>query len=442
MTIKKIVIEGFKSYKDRTEVELGDLTILSGSNSSGKSTIMQSILLMKQTLEASFDPGPLLLNGTNVLFSNAEQMFWNSPSDKKELFSIGFYIDDQVTRGYEVTFQKQKNRTVPLQIVEGKWIIGGETLIVSSTFSQEKSQEFIDSFRANDDLKMLPDFFEKSLYTAEVYEDRFFINWRVILKSKETEQLIGYLSRGLLSNFKDQSLLEDAVRSIIHVPGLRGNPRRTYQVSAVEEHFPGLFPDYVASVIAYWQNANPAKVTQLCQDLKELGLAWNVKARKISDTEVEIQVARLPKSQQHGARDLVSIADVGFGMSQSLPVAVALLAAEPGELVYLEQPEIHLHPRAIYKMGQLIQRAIMRGVQVVVETHSEILLIALQEIKASKKFGKKHIIIHWVQRDNTGASIIKSQELDTNGAFGDVPLDFGFVRLEAIANYLDASGQG
>ena len=54
--------------------------------------------------------------------------------------------------------------------------------------------------------------------------------------------------------------------------------------------------------------------------------------------------ARMPRRRQGASNDLVSIADVGVGVSQSLPVVVALRTARPGQLVYIEQPEIHLHP--------------------------------------------------------------------------------------------------
>jgi len=82
----------------------------------------------------------------------------------------------------------------------------------------------------------------------------------------------------------------------------------------------------------------------------------------------------------------------------------------------------------------------MRGVQVVVETHSELLLIGLQELVASKKFEGKKAIIHWIQRDNSGTSNLKSHELDSKGAFGDVPVDFGIVSFDAMSKYLDAAG--
>ena len=60
---------------------------------------------------------------------------------------------------------------------------------------------------------------------------------------------------------------------------------------------------------------------------------------------LKLQVGRLLHDRTNET-DMVNIADVGFGVSQVLPVLVALIAAEPGQLVYLEQPELHLHPRA------------------------------------------------------------------------------------------------
>jgi len=71
--ITRITVKGFKSIADKISVEIRPLTILAGANSSGKSSIMQPILMMKQTLEAPYDPGPLLIDGPNVRFTSAEQ---------------------------------------------------------------------------------------------------------------------------------------------------------------------------------------------------------------------------------------------------------------------------------------------------------------------------------------------------------------------------------
>ena len=71
--ITAISVQGFKSLANESPIEIRPLTILSGANSSGKLSIIQPLLLMKQTLEAFYDPGPLLLNGPNVNFTSVNQ---------------------------------------------------------------------------------------------------------------------------------------------------------------------------------------------------------------------------------------------------------------------------------------------------------------------------------------------------------------------------------
>ncbi|MBW2619205.1 MAG: AAA family ATPase, partial [Deltaproteobacteria bacterium] len=67
-------VRGFKSLLNETHIEISPLTILAGANSSGKSSIMQSLLLLKQTLEAPFDPGSLQLSGPNLRVASIEQL--------------------------------------------------------------------------------------------------------------------------------------------------------------------------------------------------------------------------------------------------------------------------------------------------------------------------------------------------------------------------------
>src|SRR2546429_9662613 len=72
--ITRIDVRGFKSINQEQSIEIRPLTILAGANSSGKSSMMQPLLLLKQTLEASYDPGALLLNGPNVKFTQVDQL--------------------------------------------------------------------------------------------------------------------------------------------------------------------------------------------------------------------------------------------------------------------------------------------------------------------------------------------------------------------------------
>ena len=136
---------------------------------------------------------------------------------------------------------------------------------------------------------------------------------------------------------------------------------------------------------------------------------------------------------------MVSIADVGFGVSQVLPVLVALIVAEPGRLVYLEQPELHLHPRAQVALAQVLATAAKRGVRVVVETHSSLLLLAVQTLVAEGDLSPELVKLHWFTRGDNGATEINTADLDEAGAYGDWPEDFDDVDLEGAESLSNAA---
>jgi predicted ATPase len=135
---------------------------------------------------------------------------------------------------------------------------------------------------------------------------------------------------------------------------------------------------------------------------------------------------------------MVNIADVGFGVSQVLPVLVALIVAEPGQLVYLEQPELHLHPRAQVALAQVLADAAKRGVRVVAETHSSLLLLGIQTLIAEGKLSPELVKLHWFSRNKDGVTEVDSVDLDEAGTYGDWPVDFDDVDLGTQSRYLDA----
>jgi predicted ATPase len=158
-----------------------------------------------------------------------------------------------------------------------------------------------------------------------------------------------------------------------------------------------------------------------------------VTARRINDVTIELHVAI-----GDDTRRADNIADVGFGVSQVLPVLVALRTAELGRLVYIEEPEIHLHPRAQTKLADILADAAKRGVRVVAETHSSLLLRAIQTLVAKGDLDPELVRLHWFTRDAEGVTHVNSAKPDANGAFGDWPEDFGDVALESEQRYLDA----
>jgi predicted ATPase len=230
--------------------------------------------------------------------------------------------------------------------------------------------------------------------------------------------------------------LADPLRSIIHVPGLRGNLNRDFPTAVIEEYFRGVFTDFAASIVASWQQASDQRLEQLMEYLGVLGLTSTIRAKPVDATRIELLVGRTTKDRN--LNDLVNIADVGFGVSQVLPVLVALLVAKPGQLVYLEQPELHLHPRAQQALADILAETAKRRVHVVAETHSSILLRGVQANVAEGKLPSVDVNLHWFQRNSCGATKVTKAKLDQLGAYGNWPEDFGEVEAAVDNRYLDA----
>ena len=128
--------------------------------------------------------------------------------------------------------------------------------------------------------------------------------------------------------------------------------------------------------------------------LHTLGLTDRVGTEKIDDTGIELRVDRFPYDST-GKLDMVNIVDVGIGVSQVLPVLVALIGAEPGQLVYIEQPELHLHPSAQVELAHMLADAAQRGVRIVAETHSALLLLRVQTLVAEGCLSPDLVKLHW-----------------------------------------------
>ena len=429
--ITRISVGGYKSLLKEQHIDIRPLTILAGANSSGKSSIMQPLLLLKQTLEASYDPGTLMLNGPNIRFTSSDQLLSRNAKDER---ASKFFVTVGVgSAAVTIHLQRQANKGFEVQ----QAIYATEDTEV--TLRPEMTHAELSS-ELPADLNRLLEVFPKSKGRKPqwmVVRNRCLLDLRMQIVEPDgtTEMSFG-------GGFLPASIIEEHIRRVIHLPGLRGNPERTYPITAVGSTFPGTFEKYAASVISQWQaNPNLSEMRQLGDDFEKLGLTWKVASRPVDDTQVEIRVGRLPHAAKGGARDLVNIADVGFGASQALPVLVALRVARPEQLVYLEQPEIHLHPRAQTAMAQVLADAANRGVRVVAETHSAILILAIQSLVAEGYISPEKVRLHWFRRHGDGTTEVTSADLDEAGAYGDWPEDFAEIALEAESRYLDASEQ-
>lgn len=417
--IAAIGVDGFKSIASPQRIDIRPLTLLAGVNSSGKSSMMQPLLLLKQTLHSDYDAGPLLLDGANVRFTRADQVLSRIGSQRTR-FSIRLELDEGL--GVESKFRHGTGATA--FEVESTTYIDGDTAL---------------TFRAGmTSAEILAAVMERRPGIAEFAEGpdlsvtRFFSSFLGPGRGPAGPRL------GTL--FDPTPVLETArhLQEIIHVPAWRGDARRAHPVTAVEQTFPGTFDRYVASVLAAWRGQQDQRHRQAERDLAELGLTSQLAVRPLDETELELLVGRLLDAPD-GQSDMVNIADVGFGVSQSLPVVVALLTARPGQLVYIEEPEIHLHPRAQVALAQLAVRAAARRVRLVMETHSSLLLRGIQTAVARGEIAADHVALHWFDRSESGTTRVRTAQLASDGSFGEWPVDFDEVALAADRDYLDAS---
>ena len=413
--ITKIAVKGFKSIADECEIEIRPLTILAGANSSGKSSIMQPLLMLKQTLEAPYDPGPLLINGPNVQYTEIIQFLSTlSNKGKTDSFQIGIEINNtNISEYFKIIFKKELSE---IEIVE---------MFIETALNDEPPEFSINS----------------NLYPGMPIEKIQFIinqhkiptNFDVVNRSRCFLRLE---SQNGDRNFNFTSDLEHGIFKSIHLPGIRSNPIRYNPLSNTGNQYPGTFENYAASVIHEWQETLNVGLTNVIKALHTLGLTGQVRTIKIGDIGIDVQVGRLPNSSN--GSDMVSIADVGLGVPQVLPVIVALIAADPGQLVYIEQPELHLHPRAQVGLANILADAAKRGVQVVAETHSSRLLLGIQTLVAEGELSPELVKLHWFSRNEEGITQVDSVDLDEEGTFGEWSVDFDDVDLNAESRYLDA----
>jgi hypothetical protein len=419
-------------------MELRPLTILAGANSSGKSSIMQPVLLLKQTLENPFDPGVFRFDGPNVRFTSAGQLLSKVPGKAEgDSFKIGFEKGPKAQ--LVLTYKKVEGKGFDIESLE--YSNGQGKGRITEQLTHEEILQMVP-----EPLRRYSRGLQRRRGKAEQWQwiadrERCFLAFALTRKGAPSER-IAFGHSDLLS---PAGMISPEIEGIIHVPGFRGNPERTYtKTTSIGPNFPGTFENYVASVVSQWQTKDEDRLGQLGRWLEQLGLTWKVDAESVDDTRVELRVGRVLHGRRGGPQDMVNMADAGFGVSQILPVLVALLAARPGQLVYLEEPELHLHPLAQRRLGGLLALAAKdKDLRVVVETHSALLLREVQTLVATAQLPGDLVKLHWFKRSaDDGVTQLFTADLDKNGAYGDWPEDFGEIELNSEKDYLDAVEKG
>jgi predicted ATPase len=367
--ISSLYIKNFKALGDHS-LTFKPLTLISGLNSTGKSSVLQSILTLRQSYQQKLLPGEgLALNG--------------------DLVSIG--------RGKDARFEDATEDLIEIKLTD--------------SLGMDCSWQFKCDNQENDS-DVLP-IISQEAESLEIYESSSVFNENFHYLQAER---IGPRSSFKMSNFQVAQLKSIGTQGEYTGHFLSINERN--KICNVKLSHPTVKQD----------EDNLGVITPSL-DLIDQVEAWlgeispGIRLRLDQKPDLDLMSIRY----QYGDSDRYRSTNVGFGITYSLPIIVAILSSKPGALVIIENPEAHLHPQGQAKMGELLALAASCGIQIVVETHSDHVLNGIRVAVHSKRIAPDDVQLYYFQRANKSQQYIIETialKIDRNGRIDRWPDGF------------------
>ncbi len=447
--LTELSLTNFKPWSRIDKMRLAPITGFFGTNSSGKSSILHLLLMLKQTAESS---------------------------DRRQVFNFGGESDYVRFGGFrDVIFRHDEQKAIsielkweldkPLQVQDPsakskKVLFSGQDMTFRTDVYQDAQDRL--SVRAIAYaldrnvfvLQQSPDKPAKYVLDATAVDNgdfRFIRNqgraWPI--KERPTkcygfpDQVNAYYQNaGFLSDLELE--FEQALGRIHYLAPLREFPKRDYRWSGGEPTDVGRRGELSVDALLAgrergrvispgWKKKKQTIEERVAYWLRELGLIESFSVRRFADSNVyEVRVTK----DRGGAE--VLIPDVGFGVSQVLPVLVLCYYAPEGSTLLFEQPEIHLHPSVQCGLADVfIDVAKNRKMQIIVESHSEHLLTRLQRRIAEGKDADRgttsdHVALYFCEAGRAGSTLIPL-DVDLLGNIRNWPPDFFGDRFGEVA---------
>lgn len=402
----------FKAWRDTGPISLKPVTMLLGTNSSGKSTLIQSLLLLKQTVQSPDRTVHLNLGGDEINdlfnFGGFEDVL-NQAAESPRQFSIGFdFLREGGTRvsagQFDCTYGQTSSGSVAIQ-----------------TLDLRTSDRRFRAIRR-----------DKGAFSIVVDEETL---PRFKGRNFAPERSIAFSADAIADLNQDGPIVEDlslAIRreleAISYLGPLRRKPERDYPWNKTKPGDVGI--DGRSAIDALLASA---LLRSDEQNYIVNGVSSWLARMKVADSLEVRQQGRSNRYELIVRRDGVAcnLRDVGIGVSQVLPVLVVAHFAPPGSTIMLEEPEIHLHPLAQSVLAELfVTISQQRKVQFIVETHSEHLFRRMQTLMAKQQVSPNDAAMYFVERDG---KIAKLRELELD--------DFGRVKNWPAGFFGDALGE-
>ena len=447
MPLRRMHLHNFKAF-DELAMDFGPITLLLGPNNSGKSSIIAPLRLLVQTTESYDAQVPLLLSGIMGDFGTYKDIVYRNhrgrpmeigisvqPTSRRPASQEGFWpsTEDAVSEivlGYKY---RTVRRELVLRSTEIK--LSGDTLLATA-YSEDSERQLVEKVGEKAVPSPLKSSLAKSLRMYHFLPQSVLIH--VAARRPEGSALQEFVTKDVEDNLRKANNIAREIqrylRDVEYVGAMRIPPSRTYLFTGERRRRVGASGENAISILdmdSARSGARSLGIAGLVRDwLAKADIASDLRIERLSDRHYEIRV-------QHPVTDeYQNLADVGYGNSQVLPVLIGGFNLSPGSTYMVEEPEIHLHPRAQAALGDLFLELYQRGVQSIVETHSEHLVLRLQQYVASKLIPADHVLVYYVyakEENENGEDRKKAKRLrlDDEGRFIDEwPEGFFPERLE------------
>ena len=453
--LKTISLKNYKSFKDETTVEVKPLTLLCGVNSSGKSSIMKSLLMIKQSFQNRNPRGEVTYNDkyvnngdfNSIAFSNSESV---CIANEFEIKSDSVNDRDTYKELYRIIFGKniksQDLKRIPVytknpfvlffcieiknkKIIKYKITLNHSKLInkINVLFSFDRDNLYhitVKNLRINNYSMNGQSINCQSINTVCYFEGITVTNLYANNPPKDIDiQPVFSFITLLLKNVSTQYQY-----SIEHIAPLRNTPSRLY-ISDSSYSSVGISGENSIQLLNEISEETAFNVLAPTDD----SIITDYSRYRIEDVVnswleyMNLGKYRIKKSDEEIIRFFIekqSIADVGFGVSQILPIIVEGCIMKQYQTLLLEQPEIHLHPKAQMKIADYLLSLALCKKNVIVETHSDHVINRLVRRCLENPKLIDLISILFLSKDDEGVTRIKPVHIDQHLGIDKAPIDF------------------
>lgn len=379
---------------------MAPISLFFGANSSGKSSIGQFLMMLKQTVESSDRKAVFYPGGKNsaVQLGSYKEMIFGRDIENK--ISFEYQWDSQNNIKFEDPYSKLKYTGNKLSFSAE---VGSGDANEISLVLDHLEYKLIDKKEIKLTIQMKRQRGQKNKYEVEAKPyslirkpGRVWYPGAPVRFYGFPDEVVAYHQNA--DFVQDLNLNHEKLfRSLLYLGPLRTKAERLYSWTGIEPESVGYAGENtVAAILAarnrkislgYYCKSKPFEEI-IALELKNMGLIDGFKVDPISKQRQEYEV----NIKTRNSSDWVDLTDVGFGISQVLPVLVQCFYAPHGSIIIMEQPEIHLHPSAQAALADVMIDVINskengkdRNIQLIIETHSEHFLRRLQRRIAEEK---------------------------------------------------------